>query len=261
VLVPDRSHTAIEEMDVFAQHLVLYERNRGQPQIRVAALSSLDRAIEFTTIPLPSSVGVISPGANVDFEATSVRFSFQSPNTPPSDFSYDMTTGQLELLRTAHVPGSPTHASSSEFDAILKVLATKHSAKASANPTTVLNDTIARDNKVDRVSLARVVVPFAPGHPGPALEDPPGVPMTLVTLEAPGVDGRTDQTLEAIAAKGPRPTLLLAYGAYGVTLETEFSIPHLTLLQRGWWGLLSFGIAIPCFLPLFRSTCLLLCLF
>lgn len=101
--------TRIEDVDVFQNFLVLYERHDGIPRIRIAdrrVSTELGSLAQLRTIGLPDDhkVGVISPGANKDFCSSVVRFSASTPLIPKIIYDYDMEHGKPELLYFARAP-------------------------------------------------------------------------------------------------------------------------------------------------------------
>jgi len=99
-IVPARDRTMLDDVDVFAGHLVLTERVDGNLQLRIFdLLSGGDEAIAFDEPAY--SVGL---GANAEFETTTLRFVYTSLTAPPSTFDYDLLTHERVLKKRQPVP-------------------------------------------------------------------------------------------------------------------------------------------------------------
>ena len=91
----------LDEMDLFRNFLVLYQREGGLPQIRVTDL----RDGQSKRIAFPEQAYASYPYVNRIYDTTEFRYGYQSPITPPSVFSYDMEKGTSTLLKQKEVPG------------------------------------------------------------------------------------------------------------------------------------------------------------
>ncbi|KAG1697977.1 hypothetical protein DVH05_015461 [Phytophthora capsici] len=101
-LVPEHEDVKIEDVDLFENYLVLYERVNSVPRIRVCALNEND--VTFSSphyIPLPKEHEIcrVSPGVNRDYDAHRVRFQVSTPLTPEIVFDYDMKNRKLHVLK------------------------------------------------------------------------------------------------------------------------------------------------------------------
>ncbi len=100
-VIPHRDDVKIESVDVFADHLVIAEREKGQRRVRVVNLNAGDEHyIEF-----PEPVYAVYPSENEVYETTTIRFSYMSHVTPTSVYDYDMNTRERELLKQREVLG------------------------------------------------------------------------------------------------------------------------------------------------------------
>jgi oligopeptidase B len=100
-VVPHRTNVMLEDTDFFKNYYILYERENGLPQIRVADLRSGEtRRIEF-----PEPAYVTYPYANREYDTGKYRYGYQSFITPQSVFEYDMAGGASALLKQKEVPG------------------------------------------------------------------------------------------------------------------------------------------------------------
>ena len=100
-VVPHRDDVMLEDMDVFAEHYVLQERQDGLMRLRVTALA--DGSAHEVEFPEPAYD--LSGQANAEFQATTYRFGYQSLVTPLSVFDYDMRSRQRVLLKQTEVLG------------------------------------------------------------------------------------------------------------------------------------------------------------
>ena len=206
-LYPPQEDVPIEDVDVFADWLVLYERAAGIPRARVLRINGGDTAdssadsssadsssagssrqasirddgrqpavptlIEDGLIPLPTAGApcALSPAPNRAFTSSDVNLQISSPTAPPTPYTYDMRT---RVLRLRGPPSEPP---------------------PSAELICERSHATARDG-------ARV-------------------PLTIVR--------RAD--LEPCANT---PLHLIVYGAYGASLAAEWRAEHLPLLESGW---------------------------
>ncbi|MGH7278886.1 MAG: S9 family peptidase, partial [Candidatus Rokuibacteriota bacterium] len=101
-LIAHREDVMLEDVDVFARHYVVHERDRGLIRLRVTELGAGGAAhhIEF-----PEPTYEVSPDANAEFDTDRYRFRYQSLVTPSSVYDYAMPTRQLTLLKRTEVLG------------------------------------------------------------------------------------------------------------------------------------------------------------
>ncbi len=107
-LVAHRSDVVLEDMDLFANHMVVREREAnpehpgaGLPHLRVTDL----RTGEWHRVTFPEPAYEVAPGANAEFDTQAFRYHYQSLVTPPSVFDYDMETRAATLLKRIEVLG------------------------------------------------------------------------------------------------------------------------------------------------------------
>ncbi|KAL6053420.1 Prolyl endopeptidase, variant 2 [Balamuthia mandrillaris] len=93
--------TRIEEVDVFNDHIVTYERKDGLPQLRVLSLNDLTSH----KVSLPRPVCSLHPGGNGSYYSRKFRFSCSTPVEPECTFDYHIDNRRLELLRVTNIPG------------------------------------------------------------------------------------------------------------------------------------------------------------
>jgi oligopeptidase B len=100
-IVPHRADVMLEEVDLFANHLVLHERANGLPRFTVTNLSTNASH----TIAFPEPVYSAFSETNRVFDSNRFRYSYQSFVTPNSVFDYDMDARTSKLLKEQEVPG------------------------------------------------------------------------------------------------------------------------------------------------------------
>jgi oligopeptidase B len=91
----------LDDVDLFRNYSVLYERENGLPQIRVTDL----RNGQSKKIGFPEPAYAAYPYANRVYDTTEFRYGYQSPITPASVFAYDMEKATSTLLKQKEVPG------------------------------------------------------------------------------------------------------------------------------------------------------------
>jgi oligopeptidase B len=91
----------IDELDLFATHAVLSERENGLERIRVMNLENG----QSHTIELPEPAYDLAVDANFEFQTATLRFRYQSLVTPASFFDYDMEKRTRVLVKETEVPG------------------------------------------------------------------------------------------------------------------------------------------------------------
>ena len=100
-LVAHRPEVKIEDIDLFADHLVLSEWEKGLQKIEVFDFhTKKTHRVEF-----PEPVYAAALAQNREFATPVVRYNYQSLVTPSSVFDYDMNTRKATLLKETEVPG------------------------------------------------------------------------------------------------------------------------------------------------------------
>ena len=100
-LVAHRPAVKVEDIDLFADHLVLSEWEKGLQKIEVLDFKTAKRQ----RITFPEPVYAASLAQNREFDTSVVRYNYQSLVTPSSVFDYDMNTLKSTLLKETEVPG------------------------------------------------------------------------------------------------------------------------------------------------------------
>lgn len=100
-VIPHRKAVKIENVEVFENHLVLYERENGLENIRILNLQTgEDHYIEF-----PEPVYGLRTQSNPEFESDQLRFMYYSMVTPKTIFDYNMNSKDRELKKEYEVIG------------------------------------------------------------------------------------------------------------------------------------------------------------
>ena len=100
-VVPHRADVMLEGIEIFKNHYVLLERERGLPEFRVTDLrTGASHAVEF-----PEPAYSAFSGANSEFDTPVFRYTYQSLVSPNSVFDYDMDKKAATLLKEQPVPG------------------------------------------------------------------------------------------------------------------------------------------------------------
>jgi len=99
--VAHRPAVKVDAVDMFSDHAVLSEWENGLQQIEIVNFKTNQRhRVEF-----PEPVYAAGLSTNREFDATVLRYNYQSLVTPSSVFDYDMNTRQATLLKQTEVPG------------------------------------------------------------------------------------------------------------------------------------------------------------
>jgi oligopeptidase B len=100
-LVPHRDDVMLEDIDLFADWGVFYERQDALPRIRVMNFKSGDVDL----LDFPEAIYSVSPSNNREFDTQTLRIDYESFTTPPSVYDVDMATKQRKLLKQQEVLG------------------------------------------------------------------------------------------------------------------------------------------------------------
>ena len=100
-LLAHREKVNIDDIDVFARHLVVYERENGLRTLRIVDLQSGD----YHYVEFPEPVYTYASDVNPEFDSDRLRFTYTSMTTPNSVFDYNMSTRERELLKEQPVLG------------------------------------------------------------------------------------------------------------------------------------------------------------
>jgi oligopeptidase B len=99
--IPHRREVKIDDIDLFANHCVVSEREGGLQKLRIINFKDNNSHHIAFTEPVYTATTEINP----EFNTKTLRFRFQSLVTPNSVFSYDMDTHERTLLKQTEVLG------------------------------------------------------------------------------------------------------------------------------------------------------------
>ncbi|KAK3751468.1 hypothetical protein QZH41_009172, partial [Actinostola sp. cb2023] len=103
-----RSQVFIDDMEVFKNYCILYERRLTSPRLSVVSLDDPD---DVFNVQLPHKVSCLIPGSNQMFKSDVARFTMSSPIFPPQVVEYDMSTGSMKELHPV-LSNKPNYSSS-----------------------------------------------------------------------------------------------------------------------------------------------------
>lgn len=100
--IPHKADTFISgEMQFFKNFMVLSEREKALPQIRVWNFAKN----QGHTIKFKDAAYAVSLSTNLEYHSNKLRLSYSSPVTVPSVLEYDMPTKTMKTLKTKEVKG------------------------------------------------------------------------------------------------------------------------------------------------------------
>jgi oligopeptidase B len=100
-VIPAREDVKIDNIDLFKNYMVVWERAKGLVQVQVRKMQNGDsHYIEF-----PEPVYSADPGPNPEFDSRLLRLNYVSLITPQSVFDYHMDTKEMELKKEREVLG------------------------------------------------------------------------------------------------------------------------------------------------------------
>jgi oligopeptidase B len=97
-----REDVAIEDIDAFTNHLIVWERREGLQQIRVIAL---DDPQDHHCVEFPDPTYTIWSSSNPEIGSSRLRFGYSSLTTPASIYDYDLRTRDRTLRKREVVIG------------------------------------------------------------------------------------------------------------------------------------------------------------
>jgi oligopeptidase B len=100
-LVPHRPGVRLEDADVFAEQLVLFERTAARTQLRVCDPETGSGDV----LPMDEEVYAAGLGANPGFGTRTLRFAYTSLTTPTQVLDLDLDTGGRRLVKQQPVRG------------------------------------------------------------------------------------------------------------------------------------------------------------
>ena len=98
----DEMNYFVEEVDLFENFLVLYERSSLNSSQRIRVVDRHVKDCKGSIIPIEGIHGLdhfmISPGGNMHFHSNSLHFTIETPLTPPIHCQYDFYTKSLTMM-------------------------------------------------------------------------------------------------------------------------------------------------------------------
>ncbi|MBM3786063.1 MAG: S9 family peptidase [Acidobacteria bacterium] len=99
-LIPHRPDVLLERIDEYKSWLTVTERENGLRRIRARKWDGEDDHV----IALPEPVYALQPAGNPNYDAKTIRFTYQSLVTPSSVFDYELSTRQRTLRKQQQIP-------------------------------------------------------------------------------------------------------------------------------------------------------------
>jgi oligopeptidase B len=100
-VIPHRDDVLLEGFEIFQDHLVVMERQRGLIRMRIQSWSGA--GAHYVDFGEPAYMAY--PSDNHEIDTSILRYTYSSMTTPPSVFDYDMVTREKELLKQEEVLG------------------------------------------------------------------------------------------------------------------------------------------------------------
>lgn len=100
-VIAHREEVLLEDIEIFANYLVLDERSNGLNKIRIMPWNGEEEYY----LPFESETYTAYTSTNVDFETEILRYSYQSMTTPSSVIDFNMRTKEKEVKKEQQVLG------------------------------------------------------------------------------------------------------------------------------------------------------------
>ena len=100
-IIPHRTDVLLEDIEIFANYLVVEERSNGLNKIRILPWNGEEEYY----LPFESETYTAYTTSNVDFETEILRYGYQSLATPSSIIDFNMRTKAKEIKKEQHVLG------------------------------------------------------------------------------------------------------------------------------------------------------------
>jgi oligopeptidase B len=101
-VIAHNSKVFLENFDVYAQFMVISQRENGQTQL---ALRPRGDKGKVRLLVFPDPIYEVEHASLPDYESTKLRFNYESPVQPPAVFEEDFLSGQREMRKQREVPG------------------------------------------------------------------------------------------------------------------------------------------------------------
>lgn len=100
-VIPHREKVKLDNVEAFADFLLIQERDEGLPRLRIRKLAdNSDHMVEFA-----EPAYAVSPTGNEEFKTDTLRFQYQSLITPRTVYDYNMNSKKREMLKRDEVLG------------------------------------------------------------------------------------------------------------------------------------------------------------
>ncbi len=99
-LLPHRADVMLEDVSLFQDHLVAFERQEALPQIAIYDFKTRT----MVRLEQPEPVFNVAPGDNHEFSSTTLRFRYESFKTPLTYVDYDTKTKTRTIVKRTPVP-------------------------------------------------------------------------------------------------------------------------------------------------------------
>ena len=193
-VVPHREKVMLEGFTIFDKFFVIEEREDGLVKIRIKSWDGqTDYYLDFGEPAYTAGVG-----ANPDFEATTLRYAYNSMTTPSSVYEWDMEQRTKTLLKRQEIVGGYNP----EEYVTERLMVSSHDG-------VLVPISIVYKKNIDA-----------------AVPEP---------VEGPRTNGSGPSTGSGTLN---RPLVLYGYGSYGSSMDAYFSLARLSLLDRGFiWAI------------------------
>ena len=104
-LLPEDKAVPLDDFEVFEKFAVASEIVQGLDRMRVFQFEGDQLSKDFKTVAFPEPSYSAGLHVNRNFDAATLRYSYQSLVTPASVYEYDVATGTSTLLKQQGVPG------------------------------------------------------------------------------------------------------------------------------------------------------------
>jgi oligopeptidase B len=101
VFLPARKDVLLSDLDLFRDFAISVEKSEAVTRLRVYTF----RASRWADIPFSEPVYFAEPGETPEYSSQTYRYRYQSFLTPPTDYDFDVQTGQSRLLKKQEVLG------------------------------------------------------------------------------------------------------------------------------------------------------------
>ncbi len=99
--IAHRSEVLLEDVEMFRDHYVITERERGLTKMRIVRWDGTNSYY----LPFTSETYVAGPFTNLDFNTDKLRFFYNAMTSPYAIIEYHMETGEQEILKEQEVLG------------------------------------------------------------------------------------------------------------------------------------------------------------